>query len=98
MAGSDATGTASRVTHDAVYQTLVRTGKPLTATDLARLVGMTDPGLVRRRIDTLRADFVIEEVDANGEVAFRILEFKAFTGQQGHARQTAFENQRAKIS
>jgi DNA (cytosine-5)-methyltransferase 1 len=83
--------------HDAVYRLLRDAPVPLTATEIAKLLG-DDLASVQTRIDNLRLDFELEESHANGHAAFRVVQFKAFTGQPDHARRQAFEAARAKIS
>jgi DNA (cytosine-5)-methyltransferase 1 len=89
----------ARAEHDLVYRLLRETDRHLTATEVVRRAG---PDLaiheVHRKIDLLRADFVIDEVEDGGEAAYRIVEFRAFRGQPDHARRASFAERRTKIS
>ena len=97
---SDTVGTSDRIAvHDPVYRVLRSAEEYLTVADIAaRSDQRLDALAVRRHVDALQADFVIEVVDVLGEPAYRLVEFKAFTGQLDHRRHEVFDAARAKIS
>lgn len=89
-----------RSMHDEVYHAL-REGEWVTARALVkRLGGRLTVEEIERRVDLLRSDFVIEDATRGGNRTWRLLEFKAFRGQEGHHRQLAFADKtvRRKIS
>jgi DNA (cytosine-5)-methyltransferase 1 len=89
------------VEHDRIYRELRNAESYLTVADLVTAVGDTglDVNDVRRRLELLCRDFVIDEIVLYGrEAAYRLVDFRAFRGERDHARQTSFAAARARIS
>ncbi|RGD62244.1 DNA (cytosine-5-)-methyltransferase [Kitasatospora xanthocidica] len=78
--------------------------KAFTAQKLADLIAKTDAKKlpvpeIERRIAHIERDFHVEKtVRSNGELAYQLGEFKAFVGQQEHARHDYFAQHRGKVS
>ncbi|MFJ7913002.1 DNA cytosine methyltransferase [Kitasatospora sp. NPDC096204] len=78
--------------------------KALTAQKMADLIaksgGKTLPSPeIERRIAHIERDFHVEKTArSNGELAYKLGEFKAFIGQQDHARHDYFAQHRGKVS
>ncbi|SNT60273.1 DNA (cytosine-5)-methyltransferase 1 [Actinomadura meyerae] len=93
----------STATLDPVYKTLQAQKRPLTVEQIvARLasdgIALEQPE-VERRLVHLGHDFELtKEQRANGEIAFLLGDFKAFTGQNDHRRHQLFAEHRSKIS
>lgn len=88
---------------DPVYALLRASTRALSAAQIVRALEKAGGALglpeVERRIAHISRDFDIEESSLKtGELTYRLGEFKAFVGQQGHARHDLFEKHRAKIS
>ena len=89
--------------HDPVYSLLARSKRALSADQIAATLAKAgtelDTAEVERRINHISHDFSVEMVERKaGGTAYRLREFKAFIGQQGHARHEHFERNRAQIS
>ncbi|MBC3842203.1 DNA cytosine methyltransferase [Streptacidiphilus sp. 4-A2] len=88
---------------DPVYVLLRRSSRALSAAQIVRLLEKSGDALglpeVERRIAHISRDFDITEGELKtGELTYRLGEFKAFIGQQGHARHDLFVKHKAKIS
>lgn len=89
------------VTHDEVYRVLRDEPKFLSAKALSRkLSGHVSLEEVQRRIDRIARDFHVDERFARGVTTFKLGEWKAFRGEDGHGRHLAFANRagRSRIS
>jgi DNA (cytosine-5)-methyltransferase 1 len=90
--------------HDPVYLALRADGGFLSVEQIATLVSASsgeylDPPAVERHISHLSRDFEVEIAErAHGGPAYRLGRFRAFTGQQRHARREQFLKHRARIS
>ncbi|MDQ1651078.1 MAG: (cytosine-5)-methyltransferase 1 [Cryptosporangiaceae bacterium] len=85
------------VHHDRVYSALRAIAGFATAEEIGARSG--ESGLVvRARLRHLARDFVIDEKDTEDGPAYRIGEFRAFTGQEVHERHARFADGRASIS
>lgn len=88
---------------DPVYRVLRDSSRPLTAeqivTSLAAIhVSMEQPE-VERRLNHLGHDFELLLAErSNGDVGYKLGEFKAFLGQEDHQRHDLFSKHRSKIS
>ncbi len=86
---------ASTVEHDPVYRALRDHGGFMTHAQIERAAGaVIPPHDLDRRISLLRQDFEVASRDGS----YKLLSFKAFTGQSDHARHSAFAEQRSRIS
>jgi DNA (cytosine-5)-methyltransferase 1 len=85
------------VQHDGVYLALRAIGGFATAEEIAVRAGESGPA-VRTRLRHLANDFVIEEKDTAAGIAYRIGEFRGFTGQDDHERHARFGELRATVS
>jgi DNA (cytosine-5)-methyltransferase 1 len=85
------------VLHDGVYLALRALGRFATAEEIAARSG-ENGAVVRRRIGHLSRDFVIEEKDTADGIAYRIGDFRGFTGQDDHDRHARFGELRATVS
>ncbi|MEU8251804.1 DNA (cytosine-5-)-methyltransferase [Nonomuraea sp. NPDC048916] len=87
------------VQHDPIYRALRSHGDFLTAAQIARMTKLElEPHELERRISLLSRDFHIEIIDGKSPAAYKIGDFKAFIGQDDHARHDKFEKLRARIS
>ena len=91
--------------HDPVYLALRANGGFLSVEQIADAVSLDrgeylDPPAVERHISHLSRDFEVEiEIAGRGHgPAYRLGTFRAFLGQQGHARHRQFLKHRARIS
>ena len=89
--------------HDPVYRVLTQSSRALTAEQIVKKLAKAGTELdlaeVERRINHIGHDFSVETVTLkSGGSGYRLREFKAFIGQQGHVRHEQFERNRAKIS
>lgn len=85
---------------DPVYRTLRAHGGFLTAGQIAKRVGreLSDPE-IDRKISLLSRDFeVAKEVRSSGVLAYKLGEFRAFTGQNDHARHEYYKNNLSRVS
>ncbi|WP_086867502.1 DNA cytosine methyltransferase [Streptomyces viridochromogenes] len=93
----------TEVVHDPVYKLLRGMERPIGVDQIiSRLekIGqrMSEPE-VERHIAHLERDFVIQRVKrSSGALGYRLGEFKAFVGQEGHQRHELFSLNQAKIS
>lgn len=88
------------LTHDPIYRVLRATPSFLTHSQIRReLSEPIDDAELERRLSLLSRDFeLLEREDSDGIPSYRLGEFKAFTGQESHARHSAFFLNRGKIS
>lgn len=89
--------------HDPVYLLLRDAKRGMTVEQitakLAKKGSKLDQAEVERRINHISHDFDIETKERpSGGATFRLRDFKAFIGQQNHARHDQFAQNRAKIS
>jgi DNA (cytosine-5)-methyltransferase 1 len=85
--------------HDPIYRALRDVGGYMTAAQLIRAAGLDlEAPELERRISVLSRDFDIDICNGASPVAYKIGEFKAFTGQDDHQRHGLFLQNRAKIS
>jgi DNA (cytosine-5)-methyltransferase 1 len=83
----------SSVTHDPVYAVLRQDGGYLTMDQiLRRLAAPMEVAAFERHLAHLKRDFRIEVDTRKTGDAYKLGEFKAFTGQDGHLRHEAFLN------
>lgn len=86
---------------DEVYRALRDHGGYVTLAGLRKaLGGALDDAEIERRIGFIRRDFEIEEQHRGGTASYRLGDWRAFRGQEDHARHEAFASQRlrSKIS
>lgn len=89
---------AAHEPHDVVYRVLRDANEFLTETRILQLAGdALDADGLRRRLSLLQHDFVLLDLEVNGERAWRLGEFRAFRGQADHPRHTAFAD-RSRLS
>lgn len=87
------------IQHDLIYRALRSHGDFMTAAQIARATKLElEPHELERRISLLSRDFHIEISNGKAPIAYKIGEFKAFIGQNDHARHGKFEKLRARIS
>ncbi len=89
--------------HDPVYLALRANGGFLSVDQIAALVSIStgeylDPPAVERHISHLSRDFEVEIAERAHGPAYRLGRFRAFMGQQRHARHEQFLKYRARIS
>jgi len=88
---------------DPVYKVLLDSKRPLTVEQIIerlaeKNISLTQPE-VERHLNHLGHDFELIEVPrSNGDVAYKLGEFKAFLGQDDHQRHDLFNRFRSKIS
>jgi DNA (cytosine-5)-methyltransferase 1 len=85
------------VQHDGVYLALRALARFATLDEIAARSG-ENCVTIHTRLRNLAHDFVIEEKDTADGPAFRIGDFRGFTGQDGHDRHARFGELRATIS
>ncbi|HEU0132212.1 MAG TPA: DNA (cytosine-5-)-methyltransferase [Mycobacteriales bacterium] len=84
--------------HDLVYQILRDADEFVTESRiLERAGGLIEAGELRRRVELLDRDFVIFDLEINGERAWRLGDFRAFRGQEDHPRHAVFAD-RSRLS
>ncbi|MGW4476439.1 DNA cytosine methyltransferase [Nonomuraea sp. NPDC004354] len=93
----------TNVVLDPVYRVLLGSSRPLTVEQIVeRLANTQDPlgqPEVERHLNHLGHDFeLITAERSNGDVAYKLGEFKAFLGQENHQRHDLFNRHRSKIS
>ncbi|MEU4511391.1 DNA (cytosine-5-)-methyltransferase [Nonomuraea wenchangensis] len=91
------------VVHDPVYRVLLASARPLTVEQIAERLADLNESMeqseVERHLNHLSHDFeLLENPRANGDVAYKLGEFKAFLGQENHQRHDLFSKYRSKIS
>jgi DNA (cytosine-5)-methyltransferase 1 len=84
---------ASPTVHDPVYRVLKDADDYLTPTAILRKLTVPyDAIKLERRLAHLSKDFIIELKETKHGAAYRLGEFRAFTGQNDHVRHEAFAN------
>lgn len=87
------------VEHDPIYKALRASGEFMTQAQIARASGLDlDAPELERRISILSRDFDVEISSGKSSTSYKLGNFRAFTGQDGHARHELFLKNRAKIS
>ncbi|TDD91997.1 DNA (cytosine-5-)-methyltransferase [Saccharopolyspora karakumensis] len=87
------------VEHDPIYKALRSSGEFMTQAQLSQASGLDlDAPELERRISILSRDFDVEISTRKSATAYKLGEFRAFTGQEDHARNELFLKNRAKIS
>lgn len=87
------------VEHDPIYKALRSSGEFMTQAQISRASGLDlDAPELERRISVLSRDFDVEVRNGKSSTAYKLGEFRAFTGQDDHARHELFLKHRAKIS
>ncbi|MEU0509071.1 DNA (cytosine-5-)-methyltransferase [Amycolatopsis sp. NPDC006125] len=85
--------------HDPIYRALRAADGYLTASQIARAIGVTlETHELERRISLLSRDFDLDVRNGSSTTAYKIGQFKAFTGQDDHVRHDLFLQNRARIS
>ncbi|MFB9722946.1 DNA cytosine methyltransferase [Planobispora longispora] len=85
--------------HDRIYRALRNRGEFMTLAQIAKAIkAPLDTADLARRIDSLRRDFHIEVRSDGTGLAYKLKGFKAFVGQEGHARHERFQRERNRIS
>jgi DNA (cytosine-5)-methyltransferase 1 len=85
--------------HDAVYLTLRDSDDFVSTPRLLRAGGKEiESSELERRISLLKRDFEIETIETSSGTQYKLAGFKAFVGQEGHARHHLFEKNRSRIS
>jgi DNA (cytosine-5)-methyltransferase 1 len=93
----------TNVVLDPVYRVLLSSSRPLTVEQIVERLADTEEPMeqpeVERHLNHLGHDFeLISAQRSNGDVAYRLGEFKAFLGQENHQRHDLFSKYRTKIS
>lgn len=93
----------TNVVLDPVYKVLLGSTRPLTVEQLVELLADTNEPMeqpeVERHLNHLSQDFdLITFQRSNGNVAYKLGEFKGFLGQQNHQRHKLFLKNISKIS
>ena len=84
--------------HDPVYRALANTEGFVKMESLIATLSEFDQASVERRLTVLRQDFVLDERTTSAGTAYRLGEFKGFTGQSDHSRNTYLEKFRNRVS
>ncbi|GAA4332698.1 DNA (cytosine-5-)-methyltransferase [Actinomadura luteofluorescens] len=85
--------------HDPVYKVLRKSTRFMDVEQISALLPHPiDQPTLERHISHLKRDFFIEQKKRGSTTAYRLGEFKAFTGQEDHARHEAFQLQLPTIS
>jgi DNA (cytosine-5)-methyltransferase 1 len=85
--------------HDPIYRVLRDHGDYMTPSQIERALSMAiESSELERRISLLRRDFEVDVREDTRTPAYRLGKFKAFIGQDEHARHDLFLKHRAKIS
>ncbi|HCT76135.1 MAG TPA: DNA (cytosine-5-)-methyltransferase [Micromonosporaceae bacterium] len=85
--------------HDPIYRALRDSGDFMTHAQIQRKVKTAiEAHELDRRISMLRQDFDIEMRNGKSEPAYKLLQFKAFLGQEDHSRHDKFQKSRTTIS
>ncbi|WP_433475386.1 DNA cytosine methyltransferase [Spirillospora sp. CA-142024] len=85
--------------HDPVYQVLRKATRYMRLEEISQaLRHPLDQHTLERHINHLKRDFEIKEKVRGSTTAYRLGEFKAFTGQEIHSRHEAFQTQLPTIS
>ncbi|MFI7694238.1 DNA cytosine methyltransferase [Nonomuraea sp. NPDC049655] len=93
----------TNVVLDPVYKVLLSSSRPLTVEQIVERLADTNEPMeqpeVERHLNHLGHDFdLIPTERSNGDVAYKLGDFKAFLGQEDHQRHDLFGKYRAKIS
>lgn len=99
--GSAASEHGSGDFHDEVYRALREADGYMSLAGLRKALGGTvTDAEIERRLAFIRRDFDLEERRRGSTMTYRLGEWRAFRGQEGHARHEAFATNklRAKIS
>jgi DNA (cytosine-5)-methyltransferase 1 len=93
----------TEVVHDPVYKLLRGMERPIGVDQIISRLEKTGQRMsepeVERHIAHLERDFVIQRVKrSSGALGYRLGEFRAFVGQEGHQRHELFSLNQAKIS
>ncbi|GAB2655954.1 DNA (cytosine-5-)-methyltransferase [Saccharopolyspora gloriosae] len=85
--------------HDPIYKVLKSANDFMTQGQIIQAVGASiDASEIERRISLLSHDFDVEVRNGEAATAYRLGQFRAFTGQDDHARHELFLKHRARIS
>ncbi|WP_216213246.1 DNA cytosine methyltransferase [Amycolatopsis aidingensis] len=90
--------TLDNTEHDPIYKTLRSSLGFVTPERLMKSANLDDPAELERRIGLLSRDFEVEIRTEGTKTRYRLGSFKAFTGQDNHARHDLFLRHRARIS
>ena len=84
--------------HDPVYRALADTDGYVKMESLIATLSEFNQASVERRLTVLRQDFVLEERTTSAGTAYRLGEFKGFTGQSNHSRNAYIAKFRSRVS
>ena len=84
--------------HDPVYRALANTDGFVKMASLIATLSEFNEASVERRLTVLRQDFDLEERITSSGTAYRLGEFKGFTGQTDHSRNVYMEKFRNRVS
>lgn len=85
--------------HDPIYRVLREADDFLTLPQISRKIGMPlEPHELEEHVSLLSRDFELTVRNGKSPTAYKIGHFKAFTGQDDHARHDLFLRNRARIS
>ncbi|MGW4126001.1 DNA cytosine methyltransferase [Nocardia sp. NPDC004711] len=85
--------------HDPIYRVLREADGFLTLPQISRKIGIQiEPHELEERVSLLSRDFELTVRNGTSATAYKIGQFKAFTGQDDHVRHDLFLRNRAKIS
>jgi len=84
--------------HDPVLRVLKSESDFLPLAAIAEKSEIGSEAAAKKHLDRLMNDFVIEVSGSVRRPTFKLVEFKAFVGQEGHSRHEVFEQMRSRIS
>jgi DNA (cytosine-5)-methyltransferase 1 len=84
--------------HDPVYRALSNTAGFVKMENLIATLGEFNQASVERRLTVLRQDFIVEERTTTAGTSYRLGEFKGYTGQVNHSRNSYMEKFRNRVS
>ena len=84
--------------HDPVYRALANTDGFVKMDSLIATLSEFSQSSVERRLTVLRQDFVLDERTTSAGTAYRLGEFKGFTGQTDHSRNAYMAKFRSRVS
>lgn len=84
--------------HDPIYRALANTDGFVKIESLIATLSEFNHASVERRLAVLAQDFVLEERTTSAGSAYRLGEFKGFTGQTDHSRNAYMEKFRNRVS
>lgn len=85
--------------HDPIYSVLKGRTRFMNIDQIEKALGAPlDPGELDRHINLLKQDFDLEVEERSTGTVYRLGKFKAFLGEQDHARQEAFQMSLTTIS